>query len=504
VAPLFALVAFLKGVSVMGVVRTLSWFGVLAIVLGAMGCGSDEDGNGGGGQPDATSDAPSAAVCGNGIVEEGEECDNGTAANLPGSGCEPDCTFSCREDLECDDGNPCNGQERCSTSLHRCQAGTPLEDGAECTLMLPAPPDDDAGVPDGGAEEDPELVETDAVCIAQVCARPCTADEDCNDGNPCNGEETCNHEHSVSACQPGEAPNCDDGWECTIDTCDPVENPETGCVHTLIDEDGDGYAPEELDCHEDWGGDCDDENPDINPGADRICGDGIDNNCIGTTDDVDEPIWYQDCDGDTYAASGATPTPGCNKPSTTAECIDWTQRQPTGPTNTDCDDSNPNVYPGARNSTNNGWYTRPYCRGFNREALGSAGSFNCTGYGGAGALSWDWDCDGDWARRYTTINYTSSSNCSWSYVITSGEEADAASEYEAVSKASLMSEPEPAHFHIAPICCFCTCASSGGGWNQGWAPGCGSTASFRSCTGCASCSDCSCTSSTASRMQECR
>ena len=42
------------------------------------------------------------------------------------------------------------------------------------------------------------------------------------------------------------------------------------------DNDGDGYSPED--------GDCDDDNPDINPDAREIAGDGVDSNCNGEDD----------------------------------------------------------------------------------------------------------------------------------------------------------------------------------------------------------------------------
>jgi hypothetical protein len=44
-----------------------------------------------------------------------------------------------------------------------------------------------------------------------------------------------------------------------------------------VDDDGDGFSEDQ--------GDCNDGDPNINPGADEVCDDGIDNNCDG---DIDE------------------------------------------------------------------------------------------------------------------------------------------------------------------------------------------------------------------------
>jgi hypothetical protein len=64
-----------------------------------------------------------------------------------------------------------------------------------------------------------------------------------------------------------------------------------------VDMDGDGYYDKENVCSE--GIDCDDTNPDINPGMEEIC-DGIDNNCDGHIDEGLTTTYYADADGDGY------------------------------------------------------------------------------------------------------------------------------------------------------------------------------------------------------------
>ncbi len=60
-----------------------------------------------------------------------------------------------------------------------------------------------------------------------------------------------------------------------------------GGVPTETDDDGDGWSVED--------GDCDDANPNINPGASDVCYDGVDANCDGANE--------YDCDRDGYDSS---------------------------------------------------------------------------------------------------------------------------------------------------------------------------------------------------------
>jgi hypothetical protein len=113
---------------------------------------------------------------------------------------------------------------------------------------------------------------------------------------------------------PGTPVVCDDGNECTIDTCLP---PDGRCSHTPspdgaacddwndctiddtcsdgvcwpgdpLDSDGDGYPAEQC-----GGTDCDDGDREIHPGiiegaaGSPMCSDGIDNDCDTHTDDSD-------------------------------------------------------------------------------------------------------------------------------------------------------------------------------------------------------------------------
>src|SRR5690606_1946783 len=65
-----------------------------------------------------------AAGCGNGVVDGGEDCDDGNTDD--DDGCRTDCTFTCSEDLHCQDETLCNGFETCDLETHTCRAGTPI------------------------------------------------------------------------------------------------------------------------------------------------------------------------------------------------------------------------------------------------------------------------------------------------------------------------------------------------------------------------------------------
>jgi len=120
------------------------------------------------------------------------------------------------------------------------------------------------------------------------------------------------------------------------------------------DADGDG-DPDYLDTDSDNDGsgdaaDCEPIDASINPSAIEYC-DGVDNDCDGSVDEddaIDASTWYADSDTDGYGDPGTT-TISCTADS------GWVADA------TDCDDSDPAVYPGADE----------YCNGIDDDCDGA-------------------------------------------------------------------------------------------------------------------------------------
>ena len=186
--------------------------------------------------------------CDDGLWCNGEETSNGLIC-LPGT--PPDCSDnidctkdSCNEETDecehspdddfCDDGKFCNGAETCDPASG-CLPGTApnCSDNIDCTI--------------DSCNEETDKCEHSA------------DDSKCDDGLWCNGAETCD---PTKGCQPGTAPDCSDGIDCTIDSC----NEDTDeCEHSADDskcDDDDactidscdpltGCAYEDVDCDDD-------------------------------------------------------------------------------------------------------------------------------------------------------------------------------------------------------------------------------------------------------------
>ena len=147
--------------------------------------------------------------------------------------------------------------------------------------------------------------------------------------------------------------DCDDtNYDINLDAteiCDGIDNNCDGQIdekltlprwYADIDEDGYGNINDFIEaCDQPTGyvldaTDCDDANYDINPNATEIC-DGIDNNCDGQIDEGQSFLdWYADIDLDGHGDISDLIS-ACSQPP--GYILD----------NTDCDDTNSSIYPGA-------------------------------------------------------------------------------------------------------------------------------------------------------------
>ena len=190
-------------------------------------------------------------VCGNGVVEAGETCDDGNTA--AGDCCSPTCTYDapgtactsdgnvCTNDVcngagaclhpnntaSCDDGLFCNGADTCSggTCMH---TGNPCAGGPDCAATCNEAADncfDPAGT---GCTSDGNVCTNDQCNGTGACAHPNNT-APCDDGLFCNGTDTCSAgacTHTGNPCAGG--PDCADTCNEAADNCfDPAG---TGCT----------------------------------------------------------------------------------------------------------------------------------------------------------------------------------------------------------------------------------------------------------------------------------
>ncbi len=224
---------------------------------GATGCSEgDECTTPGGATGTCRDGACVVAGCGNDVVDEGEDCDDGRNGD-DADGCTDTCVWTCEADFQCDDGNGCNGAERCVLASHTCTNGSALDcdDRDNCTTDSC-----DAAL---GCQN--VLIDGDSDGFAPsrlgTCATRPGASRDCDDDD--------NQRY------PGAPEQCD-GED---NDCDELVDESTVRFDCFRDADGDGYPnpmDRVVDCEcpdgfmprrADGLTDCMDTNPGVNPGV---------------------------------------------------------------------------------------------------------------------------------------------------------------------------------------------------------------------------------------------
>lgn len=427
----------------------------------------------------------------------------------------------CETHAQCDDGNICNGEERCRE--RQCTSGQALPNGEACN-----DDEDDLyvcrdgnclesrcgdGIVDERASEvcDDGNDERNDGC--DDCRYGCETAADCNDSNICNGDETC--DTKTHACVAGtpldDETTCGPDYVCRGARCvsaacgDGNVDPDEECDDGNL-EGGDGCG---ADCYYECKGDED-------------CNDG--NVCNGLeTCDVESHVCLPgeqlDCDdGDACtedlcdAALGCMPTlidadGDGHAPSSLGEC------------GTDCDDEDAEVFAGAgelcdaKDNNCDGdtdevapvWY--PDCDGDGYAPAGAVGLQQCdkpetipdscapgltstwtsrppsesadcwdshpdvypgqtksfstaiTGASG-GQLPFDYNCNDTEERTWSNVNVSNTATC----------------------KPPIVIAPPPSLSSLATPLALCIGGTAG--WTKAVVPGCGVSAEFTYCSGC--------------------
>jgi len=248
-------------------------------------------------------------------------------------------TVVCNQDktgVECSDDPNENDLDLCNGQDDDCNPAT--EDGADETWLGSACDSDDTDLCEDDSYQCVSGTQTCSDINGSILDLCDGADNDCNpatdDGadeewlnDPCDGADSDLCNEGIFQCTAG-AQSCTDNTDDTVELCNGLDDDCNGLVPVdEFDADGDGVRG--------CAGDCNDADAAVNPDASEVC-DGLDNNC---NDQIDEGegvknTYYSDSDRDSYG-NPDTPTEACHP--SVGMVSD----------NTDCDDTNIAVYPGA-------------------------------------------------------------------------------------------------------------------------------------------------------------
>ena len=207
---------------------------------------------------DTCTDTACVGVANDATCTDGNACTTDTCDVASGK-----CVNANDDELTCTDGDPCTVNDACSGGVcagkakfcfdaNTCTADS-CDIAGECTFTA---------LEDGASCSDGAVCTTADTCASGVCiggpakncddGNQCTEDScsgqigchnkpnvmngaPCTDGNPCTAGDLC----GSGACLPGAVTSCDDGNLCTNDSCDPATGNCVNLANTVTCDDGD-------------------------------------------------------------------------------------------------------------------------------------------------------------------------------------------------------------------------------------------------------------------------